>query len=130
MVIRLPTTNQYPNPSPPPNHPHTHTLRTRLSNLLLIRNQHPRNRSACERANRSREHRTYRHPRDIACTAGRQLSEHSDLVAQGAEVREAAECVRGDESGAGREVLVLGVGLEGVVGDEFVLDNFFFIWLV
>lgn len=49
------------------------------------------------------------------------MVQDTDLVAQGADVGEAAESVGDDEFGAVGHVGVGRVGLEGVVGDEFIL---------
>lgn len=102
---------------------YTRALCRRRRELLLVRDQQPRDRGAGEGAEGAREHGADCDARDVAGAAGRQLGEHTDLVSEGADVGEPAERVGGDQLGSGGEVLVFGAVLEGVIGDELVLED-------
>ena len=49
------------------------------------------------------------------------MREHTNLCAEGTNVSKAAERVGGDKAGTRGEVSIGWVGLEGGVGDEFIL---------
>ena len=90
----------------------------------LIRDQQPRDTRTSQRRNNTRNQRAKRDPTDIRTPTGRYLRQHADLVAEGPDIAEAAERIRGDEAGARGQRAELWVRLQVAVGYEFVLDDF------
>ena len=82
---------------PPPTHTISSTARrTRRKESLLILHQQPRNTRTRQRAQDARKQRRYRNPADVRAPSGRDLGQHADLLAERADVAEAAEGVGGD----------------------------------
>lgn len=95
---------------------------TRRGISRLIRHQQARDARARQCAQRSRNQGRNSQPTDIATTTRGNLRQHADLSAQGPDIREAAESVGGNETGARGEVCVGWIRLEVRVGDKLVLD--------
>lgn len=97
--------------------------RRRRKKLRLIRNQQTGDAGAGEGRDGTRKEGAQGESGHVAASSGRDLRQHADLGAERADVGEAAEGVGGNEARARREIGVFRVGLECVVGDEFVLGG-------
>lgn len=89
----------------------------------LILDDQTRNTRRTERTQDTRNQSTQRKSGDIARSPGSDLRQDTNLRAQGAQIPKAAQAIRRDELGSGREGGVHGVGTEIVICHKFVLQQ-------
>jgi hypothetical protein len=79
--------------------------------LVLIGQEQTSNGSTGEGGNSTGDQRRESESRDIATSTGRDLTEHTNLGTERSEVCETAKGVGSNETGARREVVIVGIGL-------------------